>query len=77
VNDLTEAFRDLTAMISSERDARRRDTAAIVARMQAADDRFERFEGALLDSLGRFKDAHVDLERRVSDLEAWRREQAG
>jgi len=77
MNEMTRVFRDLTRMIGSERDARRADTAAILARMQAADDRTDRFEGALIDSLKTFKHAHLSLDKRVADLEDWRRDQVG
>lgn len=73
-------FRDLAAMVSAERDARRADAAAIRAdlkavwdaidrRMDLADERASGFESAVIESLGRMGDAVEDQVARQADLE--------
>jgi hypothetical protein len=90
MDELTRAFKDLSAMIASERDARqasarrvlgsvdgiRRELDELRTEIVESDARTSGFESAMLEAVRQVHDAHLSLERRVADLEQWRREQA-
>ncbi|MBM3273598.1 MAG: hypothetical protein FJZ00_00490 [Candidatus Sericytochromatia bacterium] len=97
MEDFRSAFKDLVAMISSERDARRADSREfreffrrIEKRMDDADERTTRFEGAMIDVLAKMSNSLAQnltrtdaleirqdsLEQRMSALEQRQQDQA-